>query len=270
MNSFNAEPHFTIASVAAAVEAFAPLCLQESYDNSGLQIGSPSDPVSGVLVCLTPTEDIVEEARRRGCDLVVSHHPLLFRGLKHIGSATAPERIATRAIRAGINIYSAHTNLDSASYGVSGEMAHALGMTDVRPLRPTAPGASTGLGAIGRMPRPVPAQEFLRLTADTFSTHCLRYSASAPRIVIRTVALCGGAGADLIYDAARAGADAYVTGDLRYHDFDSHGSELLLADIGHYESELGARKLLHRIIADALPELPVFVAETECNPVATL
>ena len=248
----------TVRDIATAIEAKAPLSLQESYDNSGLQAGTYDTPVDTVLVCLTVTEDIVEEARRRGCDMIVSHHPLLFSGLKRISDATATERIVTAAIRAGIAIYSSHTCLDAAAEGINTDIAHALGMTD------------TGLGAIGSMPAPVPTVEFLRLVKETFGVKALRYSGTTPKIVIRRVALCGGSGSDFIRDAIAAGADAYVTGDLKYHHFDGFGPEILLADFGHYESEYCARKILRRILQDAFPDLAVLTADTETNPVKTL
>lgn len=260
----------TVGDIAAAIEQSAPLRLQEHYDNSGLQIGNMAKEVSSVLVCLTVTEDIVAEALRRGCNLIVSHHPLLFHGLKRIGDATATERIAVDAIKGDIAIYAAHTNLDSAAEGVSADIAHSLGMTEIRPLQPTEPGAETGLGAIGDMPSPVPALEFLHALKKAFGVKALRYSAATPKIVIRKVALCGGSGSSLIREAIRQGADAYVSGDLGYHDFDSYGPEILLADIGHYESEYGARKLLRRIVQEAFPEVAVLTAECETNPVKTL
>lgn len=260
----------TVKEIATAIEAAAPLCLQESYDNSGLQIGREGNSVDSVLVCLTPTEAIVNEAIERGCNLIVSHHPLLFRGLKRISDATATERIAVQAIRHNISLYAAHTNLDSTAEGVSADIAQALGMTDVEPLVPTAPGASTGLGTIGEMPAPVPVLEFLRQLQKVFGVKALRYSATTPKIVIRRVAVCGGSGSSFITDAIARGADAYVTGDLGYHDFDSYGSEILLADIGHFESELGARKLLRSILEEAFPYLAVMTADCETNPVKTL
>lgn len=260
----------TVKDIAVAIENSAPLHLQEHYDNSGLQIGSFSSEVEGVLVCLTVTEDIVSEAVRRGCNLIVSHHPLLFRGLKRIGDGSVTERIAVAAIRAGISVYSAHTNLDSATHGINADIAHALGITGMRPLAPTTEGADTGLGAIGEMRQPVPALEFLRMLKQKFGVKALRYSSATPKIVIRRVALCGGSGASFIRRALECGADAYVSGDIGYHDFDSYGPEILLADIGHFESELCARKLLRSIIEESFPDMAVMTAESESNPINIL
>lgn len=260
----------TIRDIATTIEGIAPLSLQESYDNSGLQIGSPDTQVNSVMVCLTVTEEILAEARSKGCELIVSHHPLLFKGLKHISDKTSTERIVTEAIRHNIALYAAHTNLDASKEGVSVDMAQALGMTEIKPLQPTGDNSIEGLGVIGAMPNPVPALEFLRHVKKIFGVKNIRYSATTPTIVIRKVALCGGAGGSLIEKAIKKGADAYVTGDLRYHDYDSFGHEILLADIGHYESELGARKLLGRLIRDAYPDVVIMTAESEINPIETL
>lgn len=226
--------------------------------------------VVSILVCLSVTEDIIEEAVRRQCNMIVSHHPLFFRPIKHLTGSSTTERIATAAIRHGIAIYAAHTNLDSAFGGVSYEMAHRLELKHVVPLEPTAPDASTGLGIIGEPARPLPALEFLQQLKNVFEVKALRYSALSPTLVVRKVALCGGSGASLINVAIRAHADAYVSGDIKYHDYDGYGPEILLADIGHYEGELCAKNILKRIIKKSWPEATVMLAEDEKNPVGTL
>ncbi len=255
-----------VKEIAAAIEGFAPLELQEPYDNAGLQVGDREMPVSAVLVCLDVTEDILREAIERECNMIVSHHPLIFKGLKCLTGRTATERIVAEALRRNIAIYSAHTNLDSASEGVSAEIAHSLGLRDLRPLKPTAPGADTGLGVVGDM-APAPKLEFLRRLKELFGVKMVRYSAQTPSIVVRRVAVCGGAGGSLIPDALCAGADVYVTGDLRYHDFTTYGLDLLLADIGHYESELCTMKIFSKMIRERYPDCQVFFAEREQSPI---
>ena len=251
------------------LEEFAPLPLQEGYDNSGLQIGNPESDVNAALLCLDVTEEILDEAVERGCDLIISHHPLLFKGLKSITGATPSQRIVERAIREGIAIYSAHTNLDSATRGVSHEMARMLRMSDCRVLVPSAPGADTGLGVVGNI-TPTPAVEFLRRVKDIFQVKALRYSASSPQLVIRRVALCGGSGAEFIADAIASGADAYLTGDVKYHSFTDHAQDILIADIGHYESEVCTRKIFARLLRERLPEFVVRISESEHNPIEVL
>lgn len=258
-----------VKDIAKAIEDFAPVSLQESYDNSGLQIGNPDMPVSAVLLCLDVTEEILEEARRRQCNMIVSHHPLLFSGLKQIVGNTPTQRIVINALRDNIAIYAAHTNLDSAYEGVSYEIAHTLNMSNLKPLLPNAHNPETGLGIIGDI-TPTPKLEFLRKVKESLNVANLKYSAKTPHIVIRRVALCGGSGSSMIKDALEAGADAILTGDLKYHDFTSYGFAILLADIGHYESELCTKRLFSRIIREALPECVTYFAESESNPIAYL
>lgn len=258
-----------VKEIAEAIEAFAPLSLQEDYDNAGLQVGDPDAEVSGVLLCLDVTEDVIEEASARSCSMVVSHHPLIFHGLKALTGADEVQRLVLKALRHGIAVYSAHTNLDSAQGGVSYEMASRLGLKNVRPLIPSAPDAFTGLGVIGTI-SPTPRIEFLRKVKDKFKVRALRYSAGAPGLVVKKVALCGGSGASFIRQSIEAGADVYITGDIRYHDFTTYGSEIILADVGHFESELCAENIFSRIIRERYPEMVVYFPETEANPIKIL
>ncbi len=260
----------TVNDIATVIERYASPSLQEDYDNSGLQVGDSTMTVGSVLVCLSVTEDIIEEAVRRECDMIVTHHPLFFRPIKHLTGTSTTERIAAAAIRHGIAVYSAHTNLDYAFGGVSYEMAHRLELKQIMPLEPTSPDAHTGMGIIGEPARPLPAVEFLQQLKSVFEVKALRYSALSSTLVVRRVALCGGSGASLIQAAIKAKADAYVCGDIKYHDYDSYGPEILLADIGHYEGELCAKNILKRIIKKGCPEATVMLAEDEKNPVGTL
>ena len=256
-----------VREIASAIEEFAPLRLQESYDNAGLQVGDPDAEVSGILLCLDVTEDILEEAARRSCSMVVSHHPLIFRGLKSLTGADETQRLVLRALRDGIAVYSAHTNLDSTRSGVSCEMAGMLGVRNLRPLEPSAPDAPTGLGVVGDI-EPAPKLAFLRKVKEKFGVRALRYSAGRRDILVaKRVALCGGSGASLIQQAIDAGADVYITGDIKYHDFTGYGDRILLADVGHYESELCSEHIFSRIIREAFPEMVVYFPESESNPI---
>ena len=254
-----------VKEISAAIEDFAPKDLQESYDNAGLQVGNPDMEVSAVLLCLDVTEEVVQEAKDRHCNLIVSHHPLIFKGLKELVGATATERIVIDALLNQISIYSAHTNLDSAYEGVSHEMAHMLSLKDTRVLDPKDD-ERFGLGVIGYVD-PTPSIEFLRKVKETFKVKCLRYSGQSRQLVIRKVAVCGGSGASLITRAIKEKADVLVTGDVKYHDFTSYGLDLLIADIGHYESEICTKKILSKIIREKYPDCVVYFSETEKNPV---
>lgn len=255
-----------LKEIIAAIEAFAPKDLQESYDNTGLQVGDPEMEISASLLCLDVTEDIIDEALRRHCNLIISHHPLIFKGLKEITGANSIQRIVIKAIRKNISIYSAHTNLDSAWEGVSHEMARMLKLSDLKVFQPKASDPNAGLGVIGTI-QPTPKIEFLRKIKEAFSVKCLRYSSQSPQLVVRKVVVCGGAGAFLIKDAYEAGADIIVTGDVKYHDFTSFGSDIIIADIGHYESELCSEKIFSRILREKFPDFISYFSEQETNPV---
>lgn len=259
-----------VRDIAEAIEGFAPLCLQEGFDNSGLQVGNPEADVKAVLLCLDVTEEILAEARERKCGMIISHHPLIFRGLKNLTGADSVQRIVLGCLKAGIAVYSAHTSLDSATGGVSCEMASMLGLKNINVLEPSPSGCEgTGLGVVGDI-EPTPKLEFLRVVKEKFGVGALRYAVQWPGLVVRRVALCGGAGASLIGKAVDAGADTFITGDLKYHAFTEYGDRLLLADIGHYESELCTERLLARILRERCPDVVVYFPEEEKSPVGIL
>lgn len=259
-----------VKDICRVIEEYAPLGLQESYDNAGLQVGDAESAVSAVLLCLDVTEETLREAKARSCNLIVSHHPLIFKGLKNLTGADQTQRIVMDALRDGIAIYSAHTNLDSTVEGVSYEMAHQLNLKNLEVLVPSAADPRIGLGIVGCYANPVPQLEFLRKVKETFAVKALRYSAQTQHLVVRKVALCGGSGASFIKEALDHKADAYLSGDFKYHDYTTYGLDILIADIGHHESELCSRRILSRIIREAFPDCLTYFAESETNPIKIL
>lgn len=257
-----------IKEVVAALERFAPLPLQESYDNAGLQIGLTEAECSGALLCLDVTEDVLEEAVALGYNMVVSHHPLLFRPLKHLTDETQVERCVRMAVKNDLAIYSAHTNLDNARGGVNFQMASLLGLEDVDFLRPTE-GLDGGSGIVGRLPEPMPTERFLREVQDTFGVECLFHNLSH-KSQITSVAYCGGAGAFLLPDALRMGVDAFLTGEMGYHDYFGVEEDILIGVLGHYQSERFTMNLLQRILADACPTLNCTKTTVNTNPIKYL
>lgn len=264
-----------IKEVVDALEKFAPLPLQESYDNAGLQIGLTEAEVSGALLCLDVTEDVVDEAMRLGCNMVISHHPLLFRGVKRIAEKTQVERCIRMAIKNDICIYSAHTNLDNAMDGVNYRMADKLGLIDVEMLQPKTvrvrEGASernvkAGSGVLGYLPAPEDSTRFLERVKETFSCDCLMHNEKLDRPV-QCVALCGGAGDFMIDEAIAREADAFVTGEMHYHVYMGHEQELQIAVTGHYESEQFTTEIFMELLSEACPTLPLFLSEVKTNPV---
>ena len=255
-----------IKDVAVTLERFAPLPLQESYDNAGLQIGlTEAEDVSGVLLCLDVTEDVISEAERQGCNLVVSHHPLIFRPLRHITGKTQVERCVAMALQKGIAIYSAHTNLDNAPGGVNFMIAERLGLSNVRFLQPAASG-NGGSGVIGNLPSAVSPTDFVNTLAATFKVDGVMHNTTS-KSQIHTVALCGGAGDFLLDDAVKQGADAFMTGEMSYHRYFGHEHDLLIAVLGHYQSEQYTIELLHRILHEAHPTLRVLETTINTNPI---
>ncbi|MBD5345931.1 MAG: Nif3-like dinuclear metal center hexameric protein [Bacteroides sp.] len=261
-----------IADIIAAIEEEAPLSIQESWDNSGLQIGRADTECTGVMLALDPTEKVVEEAIGHGCNLIVSHHPLIFHAPKQIIGATAQQRAIERALRGGVAIYSAHTSLDNAPNGLNRHVASRLGLTEIEPLVPLSmPGA--GSGAVGNLPHPISGPEFVDRVKATFGSPVVRCSSAIDRYsngsLIHRVALCTGSGSSMIDDAEASGAQVFLTADTRYHDFLDRGSEnLMIADIGHHESELAARDIFYRLISGKFSNFaPRFSISDMSNPI---
>ena len=256
-------PVVTNRQIVEAIEEFAPLSLQESWDNSGWQVGDPGAQCRGVLLCVDLTPAVIEEAAARGCDLVITHHPLIFRGVKSLVGRDRVTECLTGAVRRGITVYSSHTSADCAPAGVSAEMARILGLTDVATLD-----GNSGLGAVGDLPSPMPWDAFARKVKETFGCASLRLSRPAdPSWAITRVALCGGAGGDLIDRAIETGAQAYVTADCKHNLFLDRREEILLLDAGHFETERCTKALFHRVISEKFPNFAVWESEAEENPV---
>ncbi len=362
-----------IKDIANALEMFAPLPLQDGFDNAGLQIGLTEAEVAGVLLCLDVTEAVVDEAVALGCNLIVSHHPLIFSPLKRITGSNYIERCVIKALANGIAIYSAHTNIDNAPGGVNYRIAEKLGLQNVRILVPKeeallklavyvpvsaadavrnalfAAGCgnignydscsynvdgfgtfkanegcnpfcgevgelhreeevrvetvlpaylknkavaallkahpyeepaydiyslnnswgSVGSGVIGELPAECDELELLQCVKERFAVGCVRHTPLLGKAVKR-VALCGGAGGSFAGAAMAAGADVYITGEARYHDLFSYTGKMLVAVIGHYESEQYTMDIFKEIILGACPGIRVVTTTVNTNPLGSL
>lgn len=265
--------YMKIKDILDALEEFAPLALQDGYDNAGLQIGLAKDAeATGALLCLDVTEEVVEEAALRGCNLIVSHHPLLFQPVKSITASDHVGRIIIKAIQHGISIYSAHTNLDSAHGGVNFKMAEKLGVMAPQWISPKGDypcghtTTSAGEGVIGTLPTPLAQRDFMERVKEVFHLKSLRTNLCEKSTITR-VALCGGSGAFLIPQAIAKGADAFITGEIGYHRFFGRENDLLLLEVGHYESEQYTIEVLRDAILKKAPTFPVHTAKTNTNPI---
>jgi len=367
----------TVQDIARLLEAHAPLAYQESYDNAGLQCGDPKAEVQGVLIALDCTPAVLAEALRRGCNVVVCHHPVIFRPLKRLTGANEVERTIIMALKNDVAIYAAHTNLDNVRQGVNDKLAEKLGLVNTSTLAPQSgtlarlityvpnrtedqqadlagrvltalyqagagqvgnysecsfrmpgtgtftPGAGTrpaigfehmpeevpelrlevllplhrqsavlqalrnahpyeevayeliklentnqdvGAGLVGELPQAMAPAAFRELLKERLRVPMVRFTAFEQEI--KKVALCGGAGAFLIGAARAAGADAYVTGDVKYHEFFGAEGRLMLCDVGHFESEQYTGEVFHDLLTAGFERtFAVLFAETNTNPV---
>lgn len=260
----------TLQDIVGAIESFARPGLQEPWDNTGWQL-APTSPATtgctGVLVCLDVIPQSVEEAAAGGCNLIISHHPLIFKGLKSITGATPAERAVIGALSAGISVYSSHTALDSASQGVSHELGKRLGLTGMSVLSPGA-NPDEGLGVTGTFDPPLSPAELIDRVKEVYGSPTVRVTRGREGATIGRVALCSGSGGEFIPLAIRSGADAYITSDVRYHDFLDYGRDILIVDTGHFESEKCTKSIFSRIISEKFPNFAVRMSQSEQNPVA--
>ena len=256
-----------VRQVLDALEQYAPLPLQDGFDNAGLQIGlTEEQEVTGALLCLDVTEAIVDEAERLECNLIVAHHPLLFHGLKSITGKNYVERCVVKAIQKGITIYAAHTNLDNAQGGVNYRIADTIGMTNLQFLDSKVATVPAGAGVIGDLPEAMNEQDFLLRLKQLFNIRCIRHNPLSGRMIHR-VALCGGAGGFLLSNAIAQGADAFLTGEMRYHDYFGHDDELLIAEMGHYESEQYTIDIFAEVLSARFPDLKIIKTSLNTNPI---
>ena len=259
-----------VKEVLNALEQFAPLPLQESWDNAGLQVGLTEAEVSGALLCLDVTEAVVDEALRKGCNLVVSHHPLLFRGLKTISDLTDVQRTVRKAIQHEVCVVSMHTNMDNAQGGVNFKIAEKLGLQDTAFMNPKRVGdVECGSGVIGTLEEPMAADDFVLKVKRAFGVECAMTNELLRRPVSR-VAICGGAGDFLLDDAVGAGADAFITGEMHYHQYFGYEQRIQICVIGHYQSEQFTTEVFRDIIAKECPGVHTEIATTNTNPILYL
>ena len=251
----------------SALERFAPLPLQESWDNAGLQLGLTEAEVSGALLCLDVNEQIVDEAITKSCNLIVSHHPLLFRGLKQISGADYVQRSVIKAIKHDIVIVSMHTNMDNAQDGVNWKIAERLGLTGCKFFASkTVEGIEAGSGVVGNLPVEMDARAFIERVKDRFGVQCAQCNVLLQRPVSK-VAICGGAGDFLLPDAVGEGADAFITGEMHYHQYFGYEQQIQICVIGHYQSEQFTAEIFRDIILKDCSDVRICIAETNTNPI---
>ena len=283
-----------IREVVDALEHYAPLPLQEGYDNAGLQVGlTEAVEMSGALLCLDVTEAVVEEAVQKGCNLIVSHHPLIFRKLSRISDENYVQRTVRKAIKNDVTIVSMHTNMDAAAGGVNFKIAEKLGLKNVQFFggEKEVDGVKGGSGVIGEISdedilkaaqagklsdevkehfaEGIAADDLVLLLRERFGVECVQCNQLLRR-PIHKVALCGGSGSFLLGDAIAAGADAFITGEMSYHEYFGHEQEIQICVIGHYQSEQFTSEIFRSIILSHFPDAKCCISEINTNPIIYL
>lgn len=341
-----------IKTVINYLESIAPPMYQENYDNAGLIVGNAEQSINGVLICLDSTEAVVEEAIAKNCNLIVAHHPIVFKGLKKITGKSYVERVLIKAIQNEIAIYAIHTNLDNvyfsgvnakiaekielintkilapkgmlnklfafspihqsellkkqlfeigagvkpelnqhsyATLGVDTSNKHAAGKIKMEITFPNALRASIvnlltkenidydiiktenkdvfiGSGMIGELKKPMEEMTFLKMLKKKMKVTCIRYTQLLDK-KIKKVALCGGAGGFLLGKAIQQRADIFITADYKYHEFFDADQKIIIADIGHYESEQFTIELIHKVLSQKFSNFAAHCTEVNTNPV---
>ena len=244
--------NITIRDISNFLDKTIPLSWQESYDNAGLLYGNKDTICTGIYVCFDINSEIIDKAIENNCNFVVSHHPLVYKSLKKFTSEDNVTTTLTKAIENKVALYAAHTNLDSASnMGVNTLLAEKIGLKNIRPLHKEniSDSGYFGLGAIGELEKEEEATAFLKKVKEILNIHNIKY-VKGKRNKLKTIALCGGSGTDFVNEAIEAEVDCFLTGDVKYHQFLDCENRLLLADIGHFESECFIKEYLISLLSE--------------------
>ncbi|MFR9649491.1 MAG: Nif3-like dinuclear metal center hexameric protein [Rikenellaceae bacterium] len=257
-----------VKDITAIIEEFAPLALQQSYDNSGLVVGRYDNPVSGVLLAVDVTVEVLQEAIDMGANMVITHHPIIFNPVKRFNSSNYVEVAVEMAIKNDINLYACHTNLDSVEGGTSWYLADKLGVKGLSVMQPSNRGdiANSGFGVVGEFERDYSFDEVMNNISQSVGVEAIKHS----RVVdkpIRRVALCTGSGGSLMGEAIEAEVDLYITSDLRYNDFMTPDNRFTVIDIGHFESEYCAIDILYDVLSKKMLIFAPRKSLSSSNPV---
>ena len=249
-------------------EQVAPLHLQESYDNAGLITGHREMEIQGVITCLDSTQAVVEEAINTGNNVIVAHHPIIFSGLKNLTSSNYIQKTIQLAIKNDIAIVAMHTNLDNVfQNGVNQRIAQKLELKDIEILKLKDPmNPDVGSGMIGSLSESMISSDFLSYLKEKMAVNCVKYT-RIHKDKVRKIAVAGGSGGFLLNDAILRNADVFITADYKYHEFFDANDRIIIADIGHYESEQFTIDLLSELINDNFVKFAARTTKMVTNPV---
>lgn len=254
----------SIKEIINCLEQVAPLCWQEDYDNAGLVVGNKDLECTGVMVCLDIFSTTLHQAVNKNCNLVISHHPLIFKGIKKIVHDSELETVLALALKNNIAVYCTHTNMDAAFTGVNYMLAKKLGLTHFEPIDNSLHEDNPqyfGEGAMGQLKEKILAKDYLIKVKQTLGLKAIRYIGDENKI-IQKIGLCGGSGSFLVGKAIEKGCQMFLTGDIKYHDFLSTEGKIILADIGHFESEQFIKERFIEIISEKFRNfVPLYITE---------
>ena len=251
----------TVSDIIDVMNTLAPHLLAEEWDNVGLQIGDPQQEVKNIWIALDPTLPVLDAACRENVDLLITHHPLIFRPLKSIDFQTPLGSLLNMAVRHRLAVFSAHTNLDIVAGGINDILSERIGLTNLKILRKTSAPckiqpsdiacSAQGLGRIGTLENPLELITFAKGIKKKMGIKTIRFAGN-PSLPVKEVAVCSGSGSGLLADFFASGAQVYVSGDLKYHDArDVEAANLGIIDIGHFSSE----KLIIHALSERLKEI---------------
>ncbi len=251
---------YTVDDYYRALDKLAPFASAEPWDNVGLLVGSPNSVVTAALVTLDLTAESIQEAKKIGANLIITHHPVIFPSIKRINSTS----LLYELISSKINVISAHTSLDKAENGVNAALAECLGLGDIRVLESAV---LPHLGRIGVLETTMTAPEFAKYVKSRLNVSCVKYTVGSN--VIKTVAVGGGSCAELWRDAQNQGATAFVTAEVKHHIFlEARNECFTLIDAGHYATEVVSIKPLAEQLLLALPQGKIIASTTQVDPVS--
>tara|TARA_B100001057_G_scaffold2458_2_gene2253 strand:+ start:3679 stop:4461 length:783 start_codon:yes stop_codon:yes gene_type:complete len=255
-----------IQEIVNTLDIWAPTEQAEDFDNVGLILGDINYDLMGVLVTLDTTDKVIDEALEKNCNLIISFHPIIFSGVKKITPNSYVEKTIIKAIENKISVYSIHTSLDNHPQGVNYEISKRLGLINSEILIPKKNNKIIGMGRIGEFQKELGEDDFICHLKNTMRTNVIRHSKLLGK-KIKKVSVLGGSGAFGIDNSISQNADAYVTADLKYHDFFKANDKIVLFDIGHYESEQFTKNLIHDYLTKKFPSLAIVLSTTNTNPV---
>ena len=260
-----------LQDVVTFLREFAPPELAEDWDNVGLLIGDPADEIHSALTCLTLTPNVADEAIARGVQLVVTHHPILFRPVQRLTAETSEGRMLLSLIRAGISVYSPHTSYDSAADGINAQLARLLDLQDVRPLRPKESISNEtqpiGSGRWGSLPKATSLRDLIEHIKPALRVSTVQFVGDLNRPVTKLGIACGAA-AEFLHEAAKLGCEALLTGEARFHScLEAETSNIALILPGHFATERPAMEQLANVLRSRFATMIVQASESEYDPI---